>query len=215
MPTTAIGYGEAAKLLQQLDGPEAPAAWQGGLKNPKWAEFGITPAFTYHMGGTSKTQAHMKLDIEYGIKPMWNIVVTIPGKVHPEQAVVVGAHRDGWAYGTSDSTSGYIVTMEIAAALKQLMDQGWQPDRTIILAGWDGEEYGLLGSTEWVEEFAQQLGKDCVGYINLDGAGRRAILRRFSRARARPTGVRRGEARKSRVRPEIRCTMTRVRAFRQ
>ena len=91
--------------------------------------------------------------------------------MHPEQAVVVGAHRDGWAYGTSDSTSGYIVTMEIARALKQLMDQGWQPDRTIILAGWDGEEYGLLGSTEWVEEFAQQLGKNCVGYINLDGAG--------------------------------------------
>ena len=95
----------------------------------------------------------------------------IPGKVHPEQVVVIGAHRDGWAYGTNDSTSGFIVVMEIARSLKQLMDQGWQPDRSIILAGWDGEEYGLLGSTEWVEQFAQQLGKDCVGYINLDGAG--------------------------------------------
>ena len=74
VPTTAIGYGEAAKLLEQLDGPEAPASWQGGLSNPKWADFGGTP-FTYHMGGTSKTQARMKLDIDYGIKPMWNINV--------------------------------------------------------------------------------------------------------------------------------------------
>jgi len=84
---------------------------------------------------------------------------------------VIGAHYDGWTYGTSDNTSGWTVVMEIGRSLGKLLDRGWRPERTIVLAGWDGEEYGLLGSTEWVEQFQRDLRRDAVAYANLDGAG--------------------------------------------
>lgn len=155
---TPLAYGEAAPLLEAMGGPEAPEAWQGGLP------------FTYHVG-PGPAKVHMKLDIDYQIVPIWNIIVKIPGAKYPDQVVVAGAHRDGWTYGTNDSNSGFIVVMEMARALGELMKQGWQPDRTIVLAGWDGEEYGLLGSVEWGEQFQHELGKNAVAYINLDGAG--------------------------------------------
>jgi N-acetylated-alpha-linked acidic dipeptidase len=158
VPTTPLAYGEAAPLLEAMGGLEAPAGWQGGLP------------FTYHLGPGPAT-VHLDLDIDYEIEPIWNIIVTIPGAKYPDQWVIAGAHRDGWTYGTADSNSGYIVVMEMARALSELMQQGWQPDRTIVLAGWDGEEYGLLGSTEWGEEFQKELRKNAVAYINLDGAG--------------------------------------------
>jgi N-acetylated-alpha-linked acidic dipeptidase len=158
VPTTPLAYGEASPLLEALGGPEVPPEWQGGLP------------FTYHIG-PGPAEVHLGLDIDYQIEPIWNIIVTIPGSKYPDQWVIAGAHRDGWAYGTADSNSGYIVVMEMARALSELMQQGWQPDRTIVLAGWDGEEYGLLGSTEWGEQFQQELRKNAVAYINLDGAG--------------------------------------------
>jgi N-acetylated-alpha-linked acidic dipeptidase len=85
--------------------------------------------------------------------------------------VVLGTHRDGWTYGTGDSNSGYVVMLELARALAELQKQGWQPERTIVLGGWDGEEYGQLGSTEWAEEIAQTLSKNAVTYLDLDSAG--------------------------------------------
>jgi N-acetylated-alpha-linked acidic dipeptidase len=158
VPTTPLAYGEAEPLLQAIGGPAAPVDWQGGLP------------FTYHVG-PGPAKVHLKLDIAYEIKPIWDIVVKIEGSKYPDQWVVLGAHRDGWTYGTSDSNSGYIVVMEIARALAQLQQQGWRPERTIVLGGWDGEEYGQLGSTEWAEEFEQQLGKNAVVYLDLDSAG--------------------------------------------
>ncbi|MCL7451804.1 MAG: M20/M25/M40 family metallo-hydrolase [Anaerolineae bacterium] len=158
VPTTPLAYGQAAPLLEAMGGPEAPAEWQGALP------------FTYHLGPGPAT-VHLNLEIDYEIAPIWDIVVKIPGTKYPDQWVIAGAHRDGWTYGTNDSNSGYIVVMEMARALSQLMQEGWQPERTIVLAGWDGEEYGLLGSTEWGEEFQQELRKNAVAYINLDGAG--------------------------------------------
>ena len=89
----------------------------------------------------------------------------------PDEKVVIGAHYDGWTYGTSDNTSGWTTIMEIGRSLGRLLDRGWRPERTIVLAGWDGEEYGLLGSTEWVEQFQRDLARDAVAYANLDGAG--------------------------------------------
>jgi N-acetylated-alpha-linked acidic dipeptidase len=158
VPTTPLAYGEAEPLLQAIGGPAAPVDWQGGLP------------FTYHVG-PGPAKVHLKLDIAYEIKPIWDIVVKIEGSKYPDQWVVLGAHRDGWTYGTSDSNSGYIVVMEIARALAQLQQQGWRPERTIVLGGWDGEEYGQLGSTEWAEELEQQLGKNAVVYLDLDSAG--------------------------------------------
>ncbi len=158
VPTTPLAYGEAEPLLKAIGGPAAPADWQGGLP------------FTYHVG-PGPAMVHLTLNIDYAIRPIWDIVVKIEGSKYPDQWIVLGAHRDGWTYGSSDSNSGYIVVMEIARALAELQQQGWRPERTIVLGGWDGEEYGQLGSTEWAEEFDQQLRKNAVVYIDLDSAG--------------------------------------------
>ncbi len=158
VPSTPLSYGEAAPLLAALGGPEVPAGWQGGLP------------FTYHVG-PGPAKVHLKLNIEYQIKPVWDIVVKFPGSKYPDQWVVLGTHRDGWTYGTGDSNSGFVVMMELARSLAELQKQGWQPERTIVLGGWDGEEYGQLGSTEWAEEIGQQLGKNAVAYLELDSAG--------------------------------------------
>ncbi len=158
VPTVPLAYGEAEPLLKAMAGPAAPADWQGGLP------------FTYHLG-PGPAKVHLKLDIGYEIKPIWDIIVTIKGSKYPDQWVVLGTHRDGWTYGSSDSNSGFIVVMEIARALSELQQQGWRPERSIVLGGWDGEEYGQLGSTEWAEEFQQQLGNNAVVYLDLDSAG--------------------------------------------
>lgn len=158
VPTTPLAYGEAEPLLRAMTGPAAPSDWQGGLP------------FTYHLG-PGPAKVHLKLDIDYQIKPIWDIVVKIPGTKFPDQWVVLGAHRDGWTYGSSDSVSGYVVILETARALAQLQKQGWKPERTIVLGGWDGEEYAQLGSTEWAEDFEQQLSRNAVVYLDLDSGG--------------------------------------------
>jgi N-acetylated-alpha-linked acidic dipeptidase len=168
--TTPLGYGEASHILESLDGPLAPTEWQGGLADERWSELGGTP-FIYHVGGTAKTSVHMNLNIEYGTKPIHNIVVEIPGSKYPDEMVIVGAHRDGWTYGTSDNTAGFVVLLEMARSFKVLQDYGWRPERTIVLAGWDGEEYGMLGSTEWAEQHQRLLRKNAVAYINIDAGG--------------------------------------------
>ncbi|WP_153043033.1 M28 family peptidase [Neobacillus mesonae] len=156
IPTTPISYGEAKEILKTMTGQEAPAAWQGGLD------------FTYHLG-SENTKVKLSLDIEYGQKPVNDVIVTIPGSKYPKEKIVIGAHRDTWAYGASDNVSGWAATMEIAKSLAELSKKGWQPERTIVLAGWDGEEHGLIGSTEWVEEERKDLTENAVAYINLDG----------------------------------------------
>ena len=113
----------------------------------------------------------LDLDIAYEQTPVSNVLAEIRGATHPEERVVLGAHYDGWTYGTSDNTSGWTTVMEVGRSLGRLLDRGWRPDRTIVLAGWDGEEYGLLGSTEWVEQYQRDLRRDAVAYFNLDGAG--------------------------------------------
>ena len=158
VPTTPISYGQARHLLAALDGPAAPQQWQGGLD------------LDYHIG-PGPTAVDLDLDIDYEQLPVDDVIVEIPGAEHPEQKVVVGAHVDTWTYGTADNVSGWTTVMETARAMSQLLEQGWRPDRTIVLAGWGGEEYGLLGSTEWVEEHRADLVENAVAYLNLDGTG--------------------------------------------
>ena len=158
IPTTPISYGEAQPLLESLTGPEAPEEFRGGLP------------ITYRVG-PGATRVRLDLDIAYEQLPVSNVIATIRGASKPDEMVVVGAHYDGWTYGTSDNTSGWTAVMEIGHSLGKLLDRGWRPERTIVLAGWDGEEYGLLGSTEWVEQFQAGLRADAVAYANLDGAG--------------------------------------------
>lgn len=156
IPTTPISYGAAEPLLKAMSGPEAPKDFQGGLP------------FTYHLG-PGATTVNLNLDIDYGIKPIWDVYATIPGSTHPEQEVLVGAHRDTWTYGSDDNLSGTEAVLQIARGLGRLLKQGWRPSRTIRLMTWDGEEYGIFGSTEYAEQRGTDLNK-IVAYLNMDGA---------------------------------------------
>jgi N-acetylated-alpha-linked acidic dipeptidase len=155
IPTTPISYGEAEPLLRALGGPEAPKDFQGGLP------------FPYHLG-PGPTSVHLKLAIDYRAKPIRDAIGVIRGTKHPDQLVIVGAHQDAWTFGANDDLSGWTAVLEIAKRLGALQAQGWRPDRTIVVAGWDGEEYGLLGSTEWTEQHEAQLRGHAVAYLNVD-----------------------------------------------
>ena len=110
----------------------------------------------------------MKLDIDYGQAPLNDAFAVIPGREHPDQFVMLGGHQDAWTYGANDDLSGWSSVLEVGKRLGALMRQGWRPDRTIVLAGWDGEEYGLLGSTEWTEQYERALHAKAVAYLNVD-----------------------------------------------
>src|SRR3954453_7818436 len=162
IPSTPISYGDAQPLLQALGGPQAPDNFQGGLP------------FTYHVG-PGPTEAPLDLDVPYDTEPVNDVIATIRGTGHPDEKVIVGGHSDAWTYGANDNVSGFTAVMEIGRSLGKLLKRGWHPDRTIVLAGWDGEEYGLLGSTEYGEQFATDLTKNAVAYLNMDGVAGRSF----------------------------------------
>ena len=155
IPTTPISSRDASPILENLGGAVGPPEWQGALP------------FTYHIGpGASKV--HLKLDMDFKVRPIWNVMVRIPGAAQPDRWVVVGNHRDAWTYGAADPNSGTAPLLAVARGLGRLLKQGWRPKRTIVLASWDGEEFGLLGSTEWAEDHAEALGRNAVAYLNMD-----------------------------------------------
>ncbi len=156
IPVAPIGYAEAAKILRALAGPNVPSREaQGGLP------------FAYHVG-PGPARARLHVDLDYAIRPIWNVVGRIEGAARPERWVVLGNHHDAWTYGAVDPNSGTVALLEMARGLGQLGQEGWRPQRTILIAFWDGEEYGLLGSTEWVEEHRRELQEKAVAYLNLD-----------------------------------------------
>jgi N-acetylated-alpha-linked acidic dipeptidase len=163
IPSTPISYGDAEPLLKALTGPVAPESFQGGLTG-----------LTYHVG-PGDTEARLNLDIAYETQRVTNVIAEIRGTTHPDEKVIVGGHLDAWTYGANDNVSGCTAVSEIGRSLGQLLKRGWRPERTIVLAGWDGEEYGLLGSTEWGEQFGNDLKKDAVAYINMDGVSGRSF----------------------------------------
>ncbi|MGH3322288.1 MAG: transferrin receptor-like dimerization domain-containing protein [Nocardioidaceae bacterium] len=156
VPTSPIGYGDAKPMLAELSGPKAPKSWQGGLP------------FAYHIGPGS-TRVHLDLDIDYRTKPIWDVTARVPGSTHPHQVVYVGAHRDTWTYGSDDNLSGTEDVLQVARGLGKLLERGWRPKRTVVLATWDGEEYGAYGSTEYAEQLGMRRLDRAVGYINIDG----------------------------------------------
>jgi N-acetylated-alpha-linked acidic dipeptidase len=163
IPSTPISYGDAEPLLRNLAGPEAPESFQGGLTG-----------LTYHVG-PGATEARLNLDIAYETQRVTNVIAEIRGTTKPDEKVIVGGHLDAWTYGANDNVSGYTAVSEMGRSLGRLLKRGWRPERTIVLAGWDGEEYGLLGSTEWGEQFSSDLKKDAVAYINMDGVSGRSF----------------------------------------
>ncbi|MEP6507131.1 MAG: transferrin receptor-like dimerization domain-containing protein [Gemmatimonadales bacterium] len=159
IPTLPISYGNAQPLLAALKGTMVPAAWRGGL--PISYRFGPGPA-----------QVHMVVKSDWNTRTLHDVIAKLPGTTEADQWVIRGNHHDAWVNGAEDPISGLIAELEEARALGQLVKQGWKPKRTIIYAAWDGEEPGLLGSTEWVETHQDDLAKHAVAYINSDTNGR-------------------------------------------
>jgi len=159
IPVLPISYGDAAPLLKDMAGPVAPREWAGALP------------LTYHIG-PSKSSVHLKVLFDWKIRPALDVIATIKGAEFPDQWVIRGNHHDGWVNGASDPISGMASELEEAIAIGGLLKQGWRPKRTLVYCAWDGEEPGLLGSTEWAENHAAELQAKAVAYINSDGNGR-------------------------------------------
>ena len=157
IPSLPISYGEAEKILSRLDGPNVPDGFQGALP------------FAYHLG-PGEAKVRMEVVNDYAMRTIWDVVTTIRGTDAPERWVVTGNHRDAWTYGANDPNSGTATMLEVGRSLGAALKTGWKPRRTIVLCSWDGEEYGLLGSTEWGEDNARTLPGKTVAYFNCDAA---------------------------------------------
>jgi len=156
IPTTPLSYGDAWPILEHLGGPDSPRDWQGSLP------------FTYHVGpGPVRVKMHLKQDFEY--RTVWDVIGKVPGSEFPEEWVVAGNHRDAWVYGAVDPNSGTAAMLESVHGIGELLKAGWKPKRTIVFASWDAEELGLMGSTEWGEQYAAQLAHS-PAYFNMDVA---------------------------------------------
>jgi N-acetylated-alpha-linked acidic dipeptidase len=159
IPVLPISYADALPLLEQLEGPVAPASWRGALP------------ITYHIG-PGPARVHVRLAFDWSLRPARNVIAVMTGRELPDQWVVRGNHRDGWAMGAADPISGLVALMEEARAVGELARAGQRPRRTLVYAAWDAEEPGLLGSTEWAEHHAGELRQKAVAYINTDGNSR-------------------------------------------
>ena len=159
IPVMPISYGDAQPMLAALGGPVAPAAWRGALP------------ITYHVG-PGPAKVHLKLRSTGTLKPLYNVIARIPGVRCPDEWIIRGNHHDAWVNGADDPVSGASALLEEARALGTLLKQGWRPKRTIVYCAWDGEEPGLLGSTEWAEAHAEELQRKAAVYINSDCNGR-------------------------------------------
>ena len=156
IPTTPLSYADAWPILEHLGGPDSPREWQGSLP------------FTYHVGpGPTKVKMHLKQD--YQFRTIWDVIGRVRGREVPDEWVVAGNHRDAWVYGAVDPNSGTAAMLESVHGIGELLKSGWKPKRTIVFGSWDGEEEGLIGSTEWGEQHETELA-NAVAYFNLDVA---------------------------------------------
>jgi N-acetylated-alpha-linked acidic dipeptidase len=159
IPVMPISYGDAQPLLKAIGGQTVPREWRGGLP------------ITYHVG-PGPAKVHLKVESNWDIKPIYDVIARIPGSEFPDQWIIRGNHHDAWVNGAEDPISGQVALLEEARSMSELVKQGWKPKRTIIFCAWDGEEPGLLGSTEWVETHQDELRKKAVMYVNSDTNGR-------------------------------------------
>jgi N-acetylated-alpha-linked acidic dipeptidase len=159
IPVLPISYGNAQPLLAALKGQVVPDSWKGGL--PLTYRFGPGPAMV-----------HLKVKSDWNTRTLYDVIAKIPGTTEADQWIIRGNHHDAWVNGAEDPISGLVAELEEARAFGELLKQGWKPKRTIIYAAWDGEEPGLLGSTEWAEAHDDELKRHAVIYINSDTNGR-------------------------------------------
>jgi N-acetylated-alpha-linked acidic dipeptidase len=159
IPVLPISYSDALPLLRALAGPVAPVDWRGALP------------ITYHLG-PGPAKVHMNLEFDWKLVPARDVIAKLPGSDRADEWVMHGNHYDAWVNGASDPISGLVAELEEARAIGELAKSGWRPRRTIIFAAWDGEEEGLLGSTEWVETHQAELQQHLAVYMNSDSNSR-------------------------------------------
>ena len=159
IPVLPVSYSDALPLLRALGGPVAPPDWRGALP------------ITYHLG-PGPTRVHMNLQFNWDLVPAFDVIARLPGSERPDEWIIHGNHHDAWVNGADDPLSGQVALLEEARAIGQLAKSGWRPKRTMIFASWDGEEEGLLGSTEWAEQHEAELQQHAAVYINSDTNGR-------------------------------------------
>jgi N-acetylated-alpha-linked acidic dipeptidase len=160
IPVMPISYGDALPLLRNLGGVVAPQNWRGALP------------ITYHLGGVNAVKVRLKLTFNWDTKPIYNVIAKMRGSERPDEWIIRGNHHDAWVNGADDPLSGLVSLMEEARGIAEISKQGSKPKRTIVYCAWDGEEPGLLGSTEWVETHAAELKEKAAVYINSDSNGR-------------------------------------------
>jgi N-acetylated-alpha-linked acidic dipeptidase len=159
IPVLPISYRDALPLLSAMEGPVVPPEWRGDLP------------ITYHLGpGPAKVKLNVEFNWETTVA--YNVIATLKGSKFPDEWIIRGNHHDGWNHGAADPISGMVALLSEAKAIAQLAKMGHKPARTIIYAAWDAEEVGLIGSTEWVEDHANELRKHAVAYLNTDGNSR-------------------------------------------
>ena len=159
IPVLPISYADAQPLLAAIGGVVAPREWRGGLP------------ITYRIG-PGPAKVHLKVFSNWDMKPLYDVIAKIPGSTYPDEWIIRGNHHDAWVNGAEDPISGMVTVLEEARSMGELLKQGWKPKRTIIYCAWDGEEPGLLGSTEWVETHVDELKKHAVMYVNSDSNSR-------------------------------------------
>jgi N-acetylated-alpha-linked acidic dipeptidase len=159
IPVLPISYADAEPLLAALGGRVVPPAWRGALP------------MTYHVG-PGPAQVHMKVLSDWNQKPIYDVVAKIKGSEEPDRWIIRGNHHDGWVFGAMDPLAGQVALMAEAKSIGKLVKEGWRPRRTLVYSSWDGEEPGLLGSTEWAEQHAAELKAKAVLYVNSDTNGR-------------------------------------------
>ncbi len=160
IPVLPISYADALPIFRAMSGPVAPKEWRGAMP------------VTYRLGGEGSAVVNLKLEFNWNLVPTYNVIAKMRGSTYPDQWIVRANHHDAWVIGARDPMSGLMTVLEQARAFGELAKTGWRPKRTLVFGAWDGEEPGLLGSTEWVEEHAKELDEKAVAYINTDGTSR-------------------------------------------
>ena len=158
IPVTPIPYGSAKEIISRMEGQPVPRGWQGGLP------------YTYRIEGKKDLTVRLKVEQPLDFVRVANVVGTLEGSEYPDQWIILGAHFDAWSFGASDPNSGTAMLLQVAEALGELAKEGYRPKRTIKIAHWDAEEFGILGSSEWVEQFRDELADKAIAYMNADAA---------------------------------------------
>ncbi len=156
IPVAPIGYGAADEILSRMLGTEAPEDWQGGFE------------YSYRLTGGTDLTVNVDVDQPYEMSPISNVVGVIEGSEFPDEWIILGSHLDGWGFGTTDPNSGTAMLLTLAESLSELVKQGYQPKRSIMIGHWDAEEFMLIGSSEWVEHLEEELMAKSVLYLNAD-----------------------------------------------